>query len=91
MASEPAVDLEFLRLARIQACAQMAVNEMPAVNRTEREAWCERTGNSSLVVYRLDDCTVVEWGGWPLAYIPNEMLTEEALLFGTVEGEGREV
>lgn len=90
MASED-VDRGFLIGRRIQYAIATALDAMPADDKAERIAWCQRTGNHGTHVVPLADGLALVWADRPLAFLPNEVLTEDALLFGSIDGDGRTV
>lgn len=80
------VDLEFLRGRRLQSAIKAALAAMPEDIKAERVAWCQRTGRHGVTVYPSDAGLDLEWAGQRLAFIEADALTEDALLFGTIDG-----
>lgn len=85
------VDLDFLIGRRIQFAISTALEAMPADDKAERIAWCQETGQHGTHVVPLADGLALVWADRPLAFLPKEVLTEESLLFASIEGDGKTV
>jgi hypothetical protein len=81
------VNLGFLIGRRVEQVIRLAVDAMPDDVRAAGVAWYEQTGQEpGVVAYPSDAGIDLHWGGQRLAFIDADALTEDALLFGTIDG-----
>lgn len=84
--SADGVDLGPLVSARIQYVLKAALAAMPEDVKAERVAWCNEHGQHGVTAHPSDAGIDLQWAGRRLAFIDADALTEDALLFGSIDG-----
>jgi hypothetical protein len=81
------LDLGSLVSARLQFIAVHTLDRMPEDELQARIDYCNATGQHGISAHPDGDGGIwLRWADRPLAFISADLLTEDSLLFGSVEG-----
>lgn len=68
---------DILFAARLRHIIERSIAEMPAVDKAERIAYCQRTGEHGVRLVAEGDCFRLTWGGRPLALLEEDVFLGE--------------